>query len=71
MTLTAKEYAARINMSGAWVTQQLKAQLKAGKDLKLPGATRIEKWGNAWMITLRENVNLVDAMEKFNSKKYL
>lgn len=57
MTITAKEYADMVGISGATVTRHL-------KNGGLPGVAKIVKIGNYWQLTLSKNFNAEKIKEK-------
>jgi len=65
MIVSAKEYAALINRTPSSIAKKLKTMTNK----KLPGAKKVEKYGNTWRITLPENFDAKDAENKF--AKYL
>ncbi len=48
MTISAKEYAAKIGYSPAAITKRLKSQ----RQPSLPGASSVFKFGNTWLINI-------------------
>lgn len=61
MTVTAKGYAALINVSPSLVTKKLNVmETKA-----LPGVAKIDRYGNTWMFTLKKNFNATTVKEQF------
>jgi hypothetical protein len=57
--ITLVEYAKRHNYKPVYVRQMLSAQSKAGSKPMLRGVIKMEKFGQAWAMTVLKNVPVV------------
>lgn len=63
MIITASKYAKKVGLSLAYIVRCLQVQ-KESKTIELPGASRVEKIGNTWCVTVNGKLNADAAKEE-------